>query len=185
KRAPKPPPGSRPAQCCIRRWRRRSAESTPTNFPKWSLSRSPMRSAPISTGSAPKRAASAIALVACVLSCAMHVRAADTALPGAEPKLLPAEQAFRFSARALSPQLVEARFDVANGYYLYREKLRFAADGAQAGAAELPAGKFKHDEFFGDVETYRGTLLVKLPLTNGAPGQSVVLKADSQGCADV
>jgi thioredoxin:protein disulfide reductase len=118
------------------------------------------------------------------MSCAIGARAAD-GLPGGEPKLLPPEQAFRFSARALSPQIIEARFDVANGYYLYREKLRFAADGAQAGAPELPPGKHKHDEFFGDVETYRGTLLVKVPLANGSAGQSVVLKADSQGCADV
>jgi thiol:disulfide interchange protein DsbD len=35
------------------------------------------------------------------------------------------------------------------------------------------------------VETYRGVLLVRLPIADGAPGQSVVLKADSQGCADV
>jgi thioredoxin:protein disulfide reductase len=112
--------------------------------------------------------------------------AAGGGLPGVEPKLLPPEQAFRFSARSLDVKTLEARFDVAEGYYLYREKLRFAVDGGSVlGKPELPAGKPKHDEFFGDVETYRGVLLVRLPIADGAPGQSVVLKADSQGCADV
>ncbi len=49
----------------------------------------------------------------------------------------------------------------------------------------MPAGKIKSDQFFGNVETYRGTVVVKLPLGGAAPGQSIVLTADSQGCADV
>lgn len=107
-------------------------------------------------------------------------------LPGSEPKLLPPEQAFRFSARALDAHTIEARFDVVDGYYLYRDKLAFAVEPADAGVAkpELPQGKRKHDEFFGDVETYRGRVLVRVPLAHGRPGQPIVLKADSQGCAD-
>jgi thioredoxin:protein disulfide reductase len=101
--------------------------------------------------------------------------------------LLPAEQAFRFSARALDERTLEARFAIADGYYLYRDKLQFAVmpEGASLGSADLPRGKIKTDEFFGKVETYRGTVVVKLPLTGATAGQSVVLTADSQGCADV
>jgi len=108
-------------------------------------------------------------------------------VPGLEPKLLPPEQAFRFSARAVDPKTIEARFDVADGYYLYRDKLRFTVAGGSPalGAPSLPAGKRKRDEFFGDVETYRGTLVVKVPVVDGSPGQAVVFAADSQGCADV
>jgi thiol:disulfide interchange protein DsbD len=70
---------------------------------------------------------------------------------------------------------------------LYRDKFKFAVtpDGAAVGAPELPEGKIKTDEFFGKVETYRGTVVVKLPLSGAAAGQTVVLAADSQGCADV
>ena len=112
--------------------------------------------------------------------------AAGTAV-AAEPELLPAEQAFRYSARALDNRTLEAVFVVADGYYLYRDKFSFAVapDGAMLGAPELPAGKIKTDQFFGKVETYRGTVVVKLPLAGAAPGQSVVLTADSQGCADI
>ncbi len=52
-------------------------------------------------------------------------------------------------------------------------------------AVELPPGKVKDDEFFGKVETYRDRVVVRLPLENAAAGQSVTLRADSQGCADV
>ena len=49
----------------------------------------------------------------------------------------------------------------------------------------LPPGKVKEDEFFGKVETYRGDVVVRLPLPTAAAGKSLVLVADSQGCADV
>ena len=113
--------------------------------------------------------------------------AAATGAIAADPKLLPPEQAFRFSARALDDQTLEARFAVADGYYLYREKLKFAVEPEQKGLAdpELPPGKVKEDQFFGKVETYRGEVIVKLPLPVAAAGQSVVLAADSQGCADL
>jgi thiol:disulfide interchange protein DsbD len=107
-------------------------------------------------------------------------------LPTVEPKLLPPEEAFRFSARALDARTIEARFDIADGYYLYRDKFAFEAGPADVGVGtpELPAGLRKHDAFFGDVETYRGRVVVRVPLARGTPGQPIVLKVASQGCAD-
>ena len=105
----------------------------------------------------------------------------------ADPDLLPPEQAFRFSARALDDRTLEARFAVADGYYLYREKLKFAVEPETTGFAvpRLPPGKIKEDQFFGKVETYRGKVIVKVPLPMPASGRSIVLTADSQGCADL
>ena len=113
-------------------------------------------------------------------------RAAGLDLP-AESKLLPPEQAFRFSARVLDSKTVEGRYEIVDGYYLYRDKLHFMLQSAPPalGNAELPVGQRKHDQFFGDVEIYRGAITVKLPIVAGSPGQSLVLVADSQGCADV
>lgn len=111
---------------------------------------------------------------------------AQAAAAAAAPDLLPPEKAFRFSARAAGPQAVEARFTVADGYYLYRDKIRFRVEPAQAGlvAPVLPPGKVKRDEFFGEVETYRGVLRIDLTLDAAKPGQRIVIKAESQGCAD-
>jgi len=142
---------------------------------------------PISPGSPRKRGRpDALRAAAAGLLCAVALAAAAAGVPGLEPKLLPPEQAFRFSARTLDPGTVEARFDVADGYYLYRDKLRFSVvGGAPAlGVAALPAGKRKHDEFFGDVETYRGVVVVRVPVVDARAGQPLVLVADSQGCAD-
>jgi thiol:disulfide interchange protein DsbD len=104
----------------------------------------------------------------------------------ADPKLLPPEQAFRFSARALDDRTLEARFAVEPGYYLYRDKIAFAVEPAAAGlgAANLPPGKEKLDPFFGKVQTYRGDVVVRLPLAQAGASKSLVLVADSQGCAD-
>ena len=102
-----------------------------------------------------------------------------------EPKLLPPERAFHLSARALDASTIEARFDVADGYYLYRDKMQFTTDPVPAAKLDLPPGKPKHDPFFGDVETYRGEVVVRVPLAQAAAGKTITLHANSQGCADV
>jgi thiol:disulfide interchange protein DsbD len=105
-----------------------------------------------------------------------------------EEELLKPEDAFRFTARALGPDTIEAKFTIADGYYLYRDKIHFTVDPVAAGlvAPLLPAGKPKKDQFFGEVQTYRDSLVVNISLNKGAPpGQQLVLKAESQGCADL
>jgi thiol:disulfide interchange protein DsbD len=100
---------------------------------------------------------------------------------------LPPDKAFRFSARLVDAHTVEARFVIANGYYLYRDKVHFAVEPSSAGLSvpPLPSGKVKEDQFFGRVETYRGDVVVNLSLKDAKPGQQVVIAAESQGCADI
>lgn len=111
--------------------------------------------------------------------------------PGAhaasEDDFLPPEQAFKFSARQVDPQTVEVRFDVADGYYLYRERFAFAAQpaGVTLGPAVMPQGKVHFDETFGkDMETYRGTVLLKVPAEQVPADGRWTLVVTSQGCAD-
>ena len=96
---------------------------------------------------------------------------------------LPAEEAFRASARLIDNQQVEIRFQVADGYYLYRHRFKFAADGISFGEPALPPGKPKKDDAFGEVEIYRGELVFTLPITTGQP--PFTLQLTSQGCADI
>jgi thiol:disulfide interchange protein DsbD len=104
----------------------------------------------------------------------------------ADVKLLPPDEAFRYAARAVDARTLEARFTIADGYYLYRDKLRFGLEppARAVDAPLLPAGKVKDDEFFGRVETYRDQVVVRVPIDGAVPGQSVTLRAESQGCAD-
>ena len=99
-------------------------------------------------------------------------------------ELLEPEKAFRFSARAVEGA-VEVEFAIADGYYMYRDKFRFAAEGnaaVQLGAPQLPRGARHKDEFFGEVETYRKRVTIRIPAQGDGRFD---LKVVSQGCADV
>lgn len=98
-------------------------------------------------------------------------------------ELLDPEQAFRFSARAVDAQTVELRWEIAPGYYMYRDKFSFAVEPGTLGSVDLPPGIVKEDETFGRVETYRDLFSVRLPLS-GVNG-NITLRATSQGCADI
>jgi thiol:disulfide interchange protein DsbD len=105
-----------------------------------------------------------------------------------EDELLMPDEAFRFQLETVDAQTVRAIWDIADGYYLYRSKLSFVSDtdGIGLGEPRFPAGKVKKDEFFGEVETYRGRVVVEVPLDRGAGAPSLLkLTANSQGCADI
>lgn len=100
----------------------------------------------------------------------------------AEEDYLQPEQAFRFSARMADANTIEVSYQVADGYYLYRERFSFSADGAQLGTPVIPPGKVKFDATFNkEVETYRHQVTVRIPVQANAPFN---FKAVSQGCAD-
>ncbi len=84
----------------------------------------------------------------------------------AQPLPLAPDKAFRFDARALNPQTIEARFSIADGYYLYRDRIHFSVEPAAISATvpALPEGKVKQDPFFGRVETFRGGVQVNIAL---------------------
>jgi thioredoxin:protein disulfide reductase len=99
-------------------------------------------------------------------------------------ELLEPDKAFRFSARASAGE-VEVRFAIADGYYMYRDKFRFAAEGnpqVRLGAPQFPAGARHKDEFFGETETYRKQVAIRIPVQGEGRFD---LKVVSQGCADV
>ncbi|MGH8686340.1 MAG: protein-disulfide reductase DsbD N-terminal domain-containing protein [Burkholderiales bacterium] len=98
--------------------------------------------------------------------------------------LLEPERAFQFTARALGSDALEVRFTIADGYYLYRDRFRFASDNARLGPPELPHGKPKTDQFFGTSEIYRGEVRIRIPVKK-APAEPLRLEVISQGCADV
>jgi thiol:disulfide interchange protein DsbD len=105
-------------------------------------------------------------------------------LGGAADNLLEPEKAFRFSARALDATNVEVTFAIANGYYMYRERMQFAAEGnaqVRLGAAVFPTGIKHKDEFFGEMEIYRKDVRIRIPVQGNG---GFDLKVVSQGCAD-
>lgn len=108
---------------------------------------------------------------------------------GGEPELLDPDQAFAFTLETGPGDTLIARWRIAEGYYLYRDKLSFAlkdATGLSLGEPELPRGKVKHDEFFGEVEILRHDVEARLPLIRrDANVREATLVVGYQGCADV
>ncbi|MFK5970985.1 MAG: protein-disulfide reductase DsbD [Candidatus Marithrix sp.] len=100
-----------------------------------------------------------------------------------EQEFLKVEEAFAFSAEFIKPDQILARWQIADGYYLYRDKLEFRLIGGTLGAIELPPSKLKSDQFFGDVEIYQQPLLeIELPF-NQMENPDLILTVKYQGCA--
>ncbi len=103
-----------------------------------------------------------------------------------QQELLEPDKAFRIAARALDARNVEVTFQIADGYYMYRERFRFAtADGRPLTGVQIPRGKVKEDQFLGKQETFRDFVRMRVPLSaaDAAKG-SLTFKVTSQGCSD-
>lgn len=95
--------------------------------------------------------------------------------------------AFKPTAKALDGQTIEVRYEIAKGYYLYRDKFRFAVadDAVPLGTPQLPKGKDKQDDNFGKVEVFYDRVTIRLPVERMASGElPLTLNLTSQGCAD-
>lgn len=123
-------------------------------------------------------------LISTLLLCATY-----TGAWAEEEELLDPKVAFSPSGFAKSESIVAIKYDIAEGYYLYKHGFKFAApDGnIELGKARIPLGKKKKDEWFGEVETYRNEITIDLPYSyrgEQAP-DLIILEVTAQGCADI
>ena len=124
-------------------------------------------------------------LLACLLLPLASLIAPAASAAITQDDLLPVDEAFVLTATAPARDRIEIRWKITDGYYLYRHRTSVEADaGFAAQPLQLPKGKAYRDEFFGDVETYRGELLATLPGRPTAATDSITLKIKYQGCAD-
>jgi len=102
-----------------------------------------------------------------------------------QDELMPAEQAFAMSSKIEGSSIILS-WDIADGYYLYRDKFSFKIKNAEAslGTIEYPQGKIKHDPYFGSVEIYRKNATIKIPVSTESI-EPFILSIKTQGCADV
>jgi thiol:disulfide interchange protein DsbD len=92
------------------------------------------------------------------------------------------ELAFKVKAQMIAENQLAVQFDIADGYYLYRDQFKFQAQGAEFGQFQIPSGKVKFDETFQkDVESYYGQLVVVIPVLAKSDFQAQIRL---QGCAD-
>lgn len=101
-------------------------------------------------------------------------------------QFLPPDEAFQFTHEAYADGQLPLVWTIADGYYLYRDKIKLESpDGsASVGKPVLPAGEEKNDEEFGQVVIYRNELRVPVPIAPVGGATAVNLRLSYQGCAE-
>lgn len=126
-----------------------------------------------------------LVLAACAAALFTGTAAADALFPKkGQPDFLPVDQAFELQPLERRDGKLLVAWRIAKDYYLYRDRLKFTLaqpGGATLGVPVLPAGETHTDEYFGEVEVYRGTLRAALPYAGTGP---VKISVAYQGCAD-
>ena len=101
-------------------------------------------------------------------------------------ELLPVDEAVAMNARVDKAHELPVAWQIAPGYYLYRDKLTFEAAGRiSLGAPNSPAGVPHTDDNFGDVEVFYDYVEIKVPFARASPDAlDVELTAGFQGCKE-
>jgi thiol:disulfide interchange protein DsbD len=111
---------------------------------------------------------------------------ADTspALAG-EDEFLPIDEAFALTSEALSKNTIQLNWRIADGYYLYKERMKVEPTGATTaiGALVLPKGENHYDEYFGNQEVFRQSVDASFSVPP-SDATTVEVKVTYQGCAD-
>ncbi|HET7758100.1 MAG TPA: protein-disulfide reductase DsbD [Steroidobacteraceae bacterium] len=100
---------------------------------------------------------------------------------------LPPDQAFRFDALPAGSDQVRLNWEIADGYYLYRARIRVVdlTPATQLGPLQMPPGQFKTDEYFGRQEIYHHELTATVPVARAVGGELALhLQVTYQGCAE-
>jgi thiol:disulfide interchange protein DsbD len=109
------------------------------------------------------------ALLAVLATPALAASGLDTVLgkSGNQDEFLAPEVAFQPEATALSADQVLVHWKIAPGYYLYRDRTKFASSNTDAtlGQPNFPEGEKHNDEFFGEQIVYHDDLEVKLAVS--------------------
>ncbi|MEI6354347.1 MAG: protein-disulfide reductase DsbD [Methylococcus sp.] len=107
------------------------------------------------------------------------------AAAGPRENPLPKDQAFHASARLEGSHVVLA-FDVAEGYHLYKARLRFTPipQDVALGTAILPEGLLEVDPEMGETEVYRGHVDIRVPVLSVSSADASFVDVTYQGCQD-
>jgi len=104
-----------------------------------------------------------------------------------ESKFPPPEEVFFPDVFVVDGNTVEVGIRVEPGFYLYKHRItaKSLSPNAQAGQLDLPKGKSKFDEFFGESEVYYGEVIGRLAIARATPeAMDLELEIGYQGCAD-
>lgn len=117
-------------------------------------------------------------LLLCLVS--LNSLAFDLSQLDDEPEFLHVDQAFQFNFEQVGDQL-NLTWDIADGYYLYKDKTKAKTDTEKLSINFALPGKDKQDEYFGLVKVYTHKLDASISIASITADKILVTY---QGCAD-
>ena len=101
-----------------------------------------------------------------------------------QTEFLPPDKAFQPSIKIVGDNHLEINWDIEKGYYLYVGMFEFSVDSSDMKIikVEMPDGKKKKDEFFGDVDVYYNFTKANIYFDKITSKTNLIIKY--QGCAD-
>jgi len=99
----------------------------------------------------------------------------------------PPDEVFFPDVFVVDGNTVEVGIRIEPGFYVYKHRItaKSLSANAQAGQLDLPKGKSKFDEFFGESEVYYGEVIGRLAIARATPdAMDLELEIGYQGCAD-
>ena len=123
-----------------------------------------------------------ILLIAC---CSLlTINYAKSELPVNQAEFLSPDEAFKIDYNIVDKNHVKINWIIHPGYYLYMGMFEFKSlDANKILKVEMPEGKKKQDEFFGDVDVYYYSAEADVYFLDDIKN-SIQLKVKYQGCAD-
>ena len=99
-------------------------------------------------------------------------------------EFLPPEEAFQVSIKIIDDNHIKINWDIEKGYYLYMGMFEFSVDNSDMKIikVDMPEGKKKKDEFFGDVDVYYNSTKANIFVNKITSSTNLIVKY--QGCAD-
>ncbi|MGH8259376.1 MAG: protein-disulfide reductase DsbD N-terminal domain-containing protein, partial [Steroidobacteraceae bacterium] len=102
-------------------------------------------------------------------------------------QFLPADQVFRLFAEPVDAHHIRLSWEIAPGYYLYRDTLKATTSStdAKVGPLDLPAGRIKTDDL-GTHQVFRTEVVALLPVERSSASAplTVPVQVTYRGCAD-
>ncbi|MCK5326440.1 MAG: hypothetical protein KAJ57_10535, partial [Woeseiaceae bacterium] len=99
----------------------------------------------------------------------------------------PPDEVFFPDLFAVDGNTVEVGIRIKPGFYVYKHRItaKSLSPNAQAGQLDLPKGKSKYDEFFGESQVYYDEVIGRLAIARATPdAMELKLEVGYQGCAD-
>jgi thioredoxin:protein disulfide reductase len=99
-------------------------------------------------------------------------------------EFLSPDEAFQPSIKIITDNHLEVTWNIKEGYYLYLGMFEFSVDNSNMKIikVDMPEGKKKKDEFFGDVDVYYNSAKANIYFDIITSNSNLILKY--QGCAD-